>query len=141
MLQAAIADEPGFFTDDVEVKSSVAIRTVRTVRELRARFPTDELILLRGQDALERTHFRLFEIEGLRILVLAREGSPLVNEALKAKPWLAANRHRIDVVTGFEHTGSSTAVRKALQAGLPISGQVPAAVERLVYQNGWYQSG
>lgn len=50
MLQRAIEGEPGFEASDVELLRPPPSYTVETLRELKARHPGDELVLLIGAD-------------------------------------------------------------------------------------------
>ena len=51
LVEAAIADQPGFALDDREVHRAGPSYMVLTLRELRAEFPTRPLCLVLGMDA------------------------------------------------------------------------------------------
>lgn len=141
MVRAAVAGERGFEVDDSEVRSPAPLRNVTTLREIRAAAPDDALALYRGVDALRKTHRGLFDVEGLRVLVLDREGDPARFEAVVAahEP-LRRNRARLDYRAGaFAHAGSSTAVRAAVAAGQPLDGLVPPAVAACIAAAGLYR--
>ncbi|HOU94964.1 MAG TPA: nicotinate-nucleotide adenylyltransferase [Polyangiaceae bacterium] len=141
MVAAAVDGERGFEVLDLEATSEVPVRTVETVGELRRRFPDDELHLLRGADALPRTHRRLFAIEGLRVLVVDRAGASALETLLSAHPHLAQHRDRIDHDAGFSHPLSASEVRRRVAAGEPLDALVPPRVAELIAARGMYRGG
>ncbi|HOX56648.1 MAG TPA: adenylyltransferase/cytidyltransferase family protein [Candidatus Paceibacterota bacterium] len=140
MVQAAIAGEAAYDIVDVEVYSKEPLRVVKTTEELRAEYPEDDLVLLRGLDALPRTHHRLFAIPGLRVLVLYRDtGGRSFEEILRRNPHLDANRQRIDYIEeAFRCSLSSSEVRRALCEGRSIESLVPATVADIIRGQGLY---
>lgn len=138
LVQAAIEGEPGFVASDAEVQSKQSIRTPKTLTELCARYPDDQLVLLRGHDTLHRIHHRVFtDSDRVRLLVVTR-GDGDVHAAIEANPLLSANRHRIDVDSGFRQPGSASDVRQAIATGASLQDLVPPPVEQLIRHNGWY---
>lgn len=134
MVEAAIAGERGFRASDVEVRSHEKMRTVKTMKEIRQQHPDDDLVLLRGLDALPRTHWKLFGIPGLRVLVVDRAGSNLRYESVLARhQHLYDNRDRIQYEPGsFSFRLSSSDVRSALTLGRSIDDLLPPAVALII---------
>ena len=56
LVQAAVADQPGFVVDDRELRRSGPSYTVLTLRELRAELPQTPLCLIVGMDAFRGLH-------------------------------------------------------------------------------------
>jgi nicotinate (nicotinamide) nucleotide adenylyltransferase len=141
MVRAAVAGDPACEVVDAEVFSPEPLRVVQTTEELRQEYPEDELVLLRGLDALPRTHHRLFRIPGLRVLVLPRDTAKgSFDEIVNRHPHLEANRARLDYVPeGFQCALSSTAVRLAVREGRPVDTLVPAGVAAIIQAQGLYR--
>lgn len=139
MVQAAARDLPGVEVLDVEVTSSTPMRTVKTMTELRERYPFADLYLLRGLDALPRTNRKLLSIPGLRVLVVGRPGARPLEQVLQRKPLLADNRQRVVYVAdALSSPLSSTAVRRAVAQGQSVTAMVSPAVARLISELGLY---
>ena len=142
MVQAAAAGEPALEVVDTEARSTARLRVVTTTREIRERFPGDDLLLLRSLDSLPKTHKKLFAIAGLRVLVLDREGfGKSFKQVLAGKRHLQAFRSRIQYMEGaFQNPISSTQVRRAVAAGQPLDRLVPPAVATIIRERGLYRA-
>ena len=139
MVQAATAGEPAFEVVDAEAVSRKKLRVVQTTQELRRRYPDHELVLLRSLDSLPRTHNKLFGVQGLRVLVLDREGAgQTFDQVLASRRHLLANRGRVTYAPGFSDPTSATAVRRAVAAGQPVAQMVPPAVAEIIAREGLY---
>ena len=139
MVRAAIEGERGFEVLDVEARSGEAMRVVKTTKEIRERFPADDLYLLRGLDALPRVHHKLFEIPDLRLLVVDRDGALPFTDTLALYPHLRDYGGRIDYRPGeFWFPLSSTDARNAVAAGRAIDDMVPARAVAVIARRGLY---
>jgi nicotinate-nucleotide adenylyltransferase len=132
MLRGATAGDPRFAVDDLELRRGGTSYTVDTLRELRAREPDAELVLLLGIDqfgAFEgwrepRTVARL-----ARLGVLARQGeTPEPGGPFAATPVPVT---RIDI--------SSTVIRERVAAGRSIRYLVPEAVRAIIEEARLYR--
>jgi len=139
LLRAAIQGESSFEIEEMELYSSARLQVLQTLRALRERWPEDQLSLFRGEDALRRTHRKLFKIRGLRIQLLRRAGAVPAEETIARSSTLNRCRDRIDLDHHFSLTLSSTAVRRAIQVGRSTVGMLPEAVARLILERGLYR--
>lgn len=125
MVRAAIAGDPRFEADDLELLREGPSYTVDTLRALAVRHPGAALFLLAGADLLaELPRWREpEEVQRLATLaVLSREGDALGPDAgLRA---VAVRVTRVDV--------SATEVRRRCAAGRTIRYLVPEAVRALI---------
>jgi nicotinate-nucleotide adenylyltransferase len=123
MVRAAIAGDPRFEANDVEIRRPGPSYTVETLRQLRDRGPDDELFLILGAD-------QLAELDGWRepdeirrlatVVGFGREGDgpgQVAGARIVRVP-------RLDV--------SSTEVRRRMAAGEPVTYLVPEGVEAIV---------
>jgi nicotinate-nucleotide adenylyltransferase len=130
MLEAAIAGNPHFAVDDLELKREGPSYTVDTLRALHGRDPDAELFLLMGADQyadLSTWH----EAEAIprlaHVVVLARQGEKPPHDVT------AADVTRIDI--------SATEIRRRVAAGRPIRYLVPEAVEAVIRRERLYLTG
>ena len=141
MVRAAIEGEAAYEAVDVEVHSRESLRVVQTTEELREQYPEDELVLLRGLDALHKTHHKLFRIPGLRVLVVHRDtGKRGFDKVLSRHPHLEANRSRLEYLgEAVQFPLSSTEVRCAVREGRSIEALVPPGVAAIIQTQGLYR--
>jgi nicotinate-nucleotide adenylyltransferase len=152
LVEAAIADQPGFVIDDREVRRAGPSYAVLTLRELRAEFPARPLCLVVGMDAflgLPQWHEwrELFELAHVIVAhrpgwnapatgplgdLLAARGTDRVAD-LHGSP---AGRIYIHAVTQLEI--SSTELRTLLAAGQDPRYLVPEAVRAAIRTTGCY---
>lgn len=152
LVEAAIADQPGFVIDDREVRRAGPSYAVLTLRELRAEFPARPLCLVVGMDAflgLPQWHEwrELFELAHVIVAhrpgwnapatgplgdLLAARGTDRVAD-LHGSP---AGRIYIHAVTQLEI--SSTELRTLLAAGQDPRYLVPEAVRTAIRTTGCY---
>ena len=127
MLAAAIAGNPAFAIDDLELKREGPSYTVDTLRAFRERAPHDWLFLLMGADQYGdlATWHEAAEIPRLaQVVVLARRGdAPARNATL-------VDVTRIDT--------SGTEIRRRIARGQSIRYLVPDAVETIIRREGLY---
>jgi nicotinate-nucleotide adenylyltransferase len=139
MTNLAVQGEPRFEVTDVEVKRGGRSFTVDTLSELHRTFANDELFLILGWDAarLFRTWHEPERVSDLASLVIVdRPGleppTPLDLTMLRLDPARLVKCH----VATPDLSGS--ALRRAIAAGQPVTGQVPPAVERYIAERNLY---
>jgi nicotinate-nucleotide adenylyltransferase len=127
MVQRAIADEDGFAASDIELLRPPPSYTVETLRELKALYPGDELILLIGADNVAKfeTWREPDEIrKHARIAVLDRAHHEIPDD------WTVVRR-LVDI--------SSTDIRRRIQAGKSIRYLTPDSVCDYIREHGLYR--
>ena len=152
MVQAAVADQPGFTVDARELARDGPSYTVITLRELRAEDPARSLCLIVGMDAflglptwhewraiLDLAHLVVAHRpgwtaprQGLLADLLAERGT-MRAEDLGSSP---AGRILVHAVTPLEI--SSTDLRDLIVAGRDPRYLVPDAVRALIVESGCY---
>lgn len=134
MLQAALAHEPRFVVDPIELDRPGPSYTLDTVRALRAAEPGVHWVLLIGQDQHARLHtwHGWQALLGLVELAVARR--PGVASA--APPEVLAHPHR-ELLMPL-HAASSSAVREAVRAGHDLTPLVTPEVARYIAQHRLY---
>jgi nicotinate-nucleotide adenylyltransferase len=132
MVRAAIAGDPRFAADDLELRRRGPSYTVDTLRELRGREPGAELFFVAGADILgELSRWREPD-EVLRLatlVVVSRAGEALPPAG--GVPARAVEITRVDV--------SSTQVRRLAAAGQSIRYLVPEAVRAVIERERLYR--
>ncbi len=120
MLRAAVADEPRFAVDDLELNRPPPSFTIDTVAAFAARIPNAKLFLLVGEDnvaTLQAWH-RFDELRAMiEFVVLERSG-------LKINHPYRRVRRQIDI--------SATDIRNRVASGASIRYLVPAAVDEII---------
>ena len=132
MVRAAIAGDPRFEADGLELEREGPSYTVDTLRALRARHPGAEIFFLTGADNLRELHLWREPDEVVRLarlVVVSRGGEGVPAEA--RYPARAVGVTRIDL--------SSTEVRRRVGAGETIRYLVPDAVAALIARHGLYR--
>lgn len=132
MVRAAIAGDPRFAADDLELRRRGPSYTVDTLRQLRARHPEAEIFFLTGADNLAELPRWREPDEIARIATLAivtREGERLPDGA--PYPGVHVPVARVDV--------SSTAVRRRVAEGRTIRYLVPEAVRAVIERERLYR--
>ncbi|HZG41497.1 MAG TPA: nicotinate-nucleotide adenylyltransferase [Longimicrobium sp.] len=132
MVRAAIAGDPRFAADDLELRRRGPSYTVDTLRELRRREPGAELFFVTGADILGELHRWREPDEVLRLatlVVVSRAGeAPAPAGGVPAR---AVEMTRVDV--------SSTQVRRLAAAGRCIRYLVPEAVRAVIERERLYR--
>ena len=135
MVRLAIAGEPRFVLDRIELRRRGVSYTLDTVRELAAAEPGTEWFLILGQDQYASLHtWRDWrELVGLVTLAIANrpDAEPTVNAQIARVPHQMVTLPMMDV--------SSTEVRRRVAAGEPIADLVPAAVARYIERRRLYR--
>ena len=127
MTQLAIQGEPRFVVDPLEIYREAPSYTIDTARTYHARYPSDTLVFLVGEDHLTALpKWNDFEEldQLVQFAILSRSDSPLsVNYPVV--------RRRFDL--------SSTEIRNRIANGLPISYLVPENVLRYIQERKLYR--
>jgi nicotinate-nucleotide adenylyltransferase len=128
MVHLAIAGEPRFVLDRIELERSGPSYTLDTVKALAAAHPRTEWFLIVGADQYAGLHTWVDWRELLRRVTLAvanRPGAtPAVHPEVLAFPHRAVPLPMLDI--------SSTDVRQRVQNGADISALVPPEVARYI---------
>ena len=134
MVELAMAGEPRFRLERIELDRPGPTYTVETVRALRAAEPAVEWTLVLGEDQYAGLHTWQGWQELLAGVRLAVAGRPGVGRPPHADVARAAR----DAVALPPMTVSSSDVRARLAKGLPIEGLVPDAVARYIARHRLY---
>lgn len=140
MLRLALADEPRFCVETLELEREGTSYTVDTLTQLHAREPNAEFYFLMGSDMLLSfdTWRKPEEISKLATLVCTvREGQSGGEEqkAIVLREQFGARIILLEQVSPL----SSTEIRNRIHDARPITGLVPAAQEHYIYRNGCYE--
>ena len=133
MVELAIAGEPGFALEAIELGRAGYSYTVDTLRALREREPGLEPVLLLGMDAaadLPRWKESAAVLDLARVAVFARAGSPVLEVP---GVWRVVDVPALEI--------SATALRRRAAAGRSIRYWVPDAVADYVATHGLYRDG
>ncbi|MCY4157969.1 MAG: nicotinate-nucleotide adenylyltransferase [Gammaproteobacteria bacterium] len=155
MLEAAIADIPGYAVEDCELEPSGPRYTVDTLSLLRRRYPSRPLCWMMGFDSFAglpqwrdwRTLFDLAHfVVGARIgytdgLSAALEREIAARSAAHARELRTIRSGRILMCAQPVAAISASRVRKAARAGRLESDLIPAPVARIIRESGAYAEG
>lgn len=142
LVCAAIADNPQFELSRVDLDREGPHYTVDTLRLLKERYPSDDLIYLMGEDSLR-------DLPGWRdpegflancteIGVMRRPGTQVDLDALeKSLPGINA---RLRWIETLEIEISARGIRERIQHGQMYRYLVSPEVYRLMEAGGWYRS-
>jgi nicotinate-nucleotide adenylyltransferase len=136
MVRLAIAHEPRFVLDRIELDRAGPSYTIDTVQALAAAQPGTQWFLIVGQDQVAGLHTWKDWRALLGLVVLAVAQRP--GETRPIDPEVLAMRQR--VVPLAMQDISSTAVRERVGAGGDISKLVPPAVARYIDSHGLYRA-
>jgi nicotinate-nucleotide adenylyltransferase len=129
MLRAAVAGDPHFDVDDLELLRKGPSYTVDTLRTFREHQPEADLHLLMGADQYAdfETWYKPAEIRRLaRIVVMARAGEAADGSSIRVPVT------RVDV--------SGTEIRHRIANGRPVRYLVPDAVLKIIEREHLYRS-
>ena len=136
MVRLAIAGEPRFVLDRIELRRGGPTFTLDTVRELVAAEPGRQWFLILGQDQYASLHTWRDWRELLGLVTLAIANRP--GAAIAVNPQIAKAEHR--VVRLPMMNVSSTEIRRRVAAGEPIADLVPDAVARYIEAHRLYSA-
>jgi nicotinate-nucleotide adenylyltransferase len=142
MLELAVAADPRFGIERLELERSGPSFTVDTLRILREAADVEMTLLLGADQYAEFESWREpAEIRRLaRLAVLMREGTSGAAAGPEAS-WRPSAAEMADGTLGVAVTRidiSSTAVRRRVAEGMPIRYLVPPAVERFIHDHRLY---
>jgi nicotinate-nucleotide adenylyltransferase len=132
MVGAAIAGDPRFAADGLELRREGPSYTADTLRELHRRAPADELFLLLGADAVRDlpTWHQPAEVARLAALAAMTRAGEGTDPALPY-PAMPVPVTRVDI--------SATEIRRRVAAGESIRYLVPEAVRAIIERDGLYR--
>ena len=135
MVRLAIAGEPRFVLDDIELRRPGVSYTLDTVRALSAAEPGNEWVLILGQDQYATLHTWHDWRELVARVTLAIANRPGVAAAPNAQ--IAQVPHQIVSLPMMDI--SSTEVRRRVAAGESIANLVPPAVASYIARRRLYR--
>jgi nicotinate-nucleotide adenylyltransferase len=139
MVRLATQDEPRFEVSDMEITRGGLSYSADTVEELHRAHPDDELFLILGWDAarLFRTWHEPDRVASLAsFVILGRPGTePPTSSEMAA---LGLPPERLVKCFGGTPDISGSALRGEIAAGRPVTGKLPAAVERYIAERHLY---
>jgi nicotinate-nucleotide adenylyltransferase len=136
MVRLAIAGEPRFVLDRVELRRRGPTFTLDTVRELVAAEPGSTWFLILGQDQYASLHTWRDWRELLGLVILAIANRP--GAALAVNTQIARVQHQTVLLPMMDV--SSTEVRRRVAVGESIADLVPEAVARYIEQHRLYSA-
>jgi len=144
MIEAAIEGDLRFETCDIELQRQGPSYSVDTIRELRAKFPEAEIVLILGSDSLpELSAWKdVYALLGMcRIVTIARPGALPAGEqggdfGLR-EPW--PERLRAGIRAGHSASISSSDIRWRIAEGMSIRYLVHPAVEMYITEHSLYR--
>lgn len=143
MVRLAIAGNPAFEANDLELERGGVSYAVDTMRAFRLRYPDREPHFIIGMDSLRELHlwYRVNELLTLcPFLVLGRPGvaHPLTSAEISLPPpW--PERLLANVLPGRLCEVSSSEIRQRVAEGRSIRYLVPSAVEQFILDRGLYR--
>ena len=139
MCRLGIEGEPRFEVSDIELKRTGPSYTADTLSQLQKQQPEDELFLILGWDAakLFPTWHEPDKVRELAtVVVVARPGSVAPREVdLKG---VGLDQAKVVLCLSTTPDVSASEIRRAVAAGVPITGKVPKAVERFIAEHRLY---
>ena len=136
MVRLAIADEPRFVLDPIELRRDGPTFTLDTVRELVAGEPGNTWFLILGQDQYASLHTWHDWRELLSLVCLAIANRP--GAAIAVNSQIAKVEHREVALPMMDV--SSTEVRRRVAAGESVADLVPEAVARYIEEHRLYSA-
>jgi nicotinate-nucleotide adenylyltransferase len=135
MVRLAIAGEPRFVVDRIELRRRGVSYTLDTVRELDAAEPGNEWVLILGQDQYATLHTWRDWRELVARVTLAIANRPDIDAA--PNPQIACVPHQMVSLPMMDV--SSTEVRRRVAAGESIASLVPPAVASYIERRRLYR--
>lgn len=137
MVALAIAGEPRFVLDTLEIDRAGPSYTVDTVRALSSRRPGTRWVLLLGGDQFARLS-TWHEWQALAAMVtfavaLRPGAEPAADPRVRSLPFATVPMPPTDL--------SASDIRHRIRAGLDIAGMVPPAVARYIEEHRLYRGG
>ncbi|MCG8069474.1 MAG: nicotinate-nucleotide adenylyltransferase [Candidatus Thiodiazotropha taylori] len=152
MVEAAIAQQPGFVADDRELRRAGDSYTVDTLRDLHHDFPAQPLLLLMGMDAFSGFPGWHKPDEILRLahlVVMRRPGESNISEAANEllqryeidtdRPFDLENGGEIKIQTVTQLDISASSIRKMIKQNESPRYLLPEAVLEIIHAEGLYR--
>lgn len=141
MLRLAISDNPRFTISEIELGREGPSYTVDTLRELRARFPDEELTFFMGAD--EFASLRTWNRPELlplycRLAIMTRAGVELDTRRVESQVSEIAGAYELVPVPDLRISSSDLRARAA--TGRPVRYLVPEPVREYILSTGIYNS-
>jgi nicotinate-nucleotide adenylyltransferase len=141
MCRLATADEPRFAVSEIELNRAGPSFTLDTLLALRGANPHAELYLVLGWDAASqwRSWYRPDQVLALApVVIVSRPGraAPTLADAQAA----GLDPGRVILCPRPTPAVSASEIRRAVAAGEPITGQVPAPVARYIAAHRLYRA-
>jgi len=158
MVEIACKSQPKFQVSEVEARKPEPSYSIVTLKKLKEIFPGDKFYFIVGSDAfLEIETWRDYKqlLKECSFIVVSRPGFKLkslrkvINNIggetfiTPEKPLAPGEKVSVGKAVYYLEIDSvdisSSEIREKLQAGLPITGLVPAGVEGYIHQNNLYR--
>lgn len=141
MVKLALEDYPAFTLEDMEIQKGGLSYTYKTVEAIRAKHPEYEIYFLIGADSLVQLaswyHIREL-LDEVKFVVAQRPGYKPDSRELEYH-FGPGVMERLVFINSVRLNISSTAIRGLVRAGKKITGLVPPAVEKYIYEHHLYQ--
>lgn len=142
MLSLICADDKLLELDCRELASSQTSYSIKTCRELRAEFPSDELVFCMGADSYRQFH-TWYEWQDMLhlvdIAVVQRPNFQIGNEYVER--YIEESKGLVNSVSHLQLSlvdVSSTDIRSALKGSIGVENKVPASVLNYITENSLY---
>ena len=141
MCRLVAQEHPVLQVSDLELTRGGASFTVDTLEMLCSMYPDTEWYLITGADMFVtlRTWHRFADIARMAVLCTVPRVGTDTAQLMEYADRLVADGCRCFVASSPVETISSTEIRRRVNDGLPLTGLVPAAVERYICQYGLYR--
>jgi len=141
MAEAALADAEGLEASGLELHREGKSYTVDTVRGLLYLYPDAEIFLMVGEDMLQNLPSWREAETLLSLVTVIATARPGVEGTLEEAAAVLRRRFHAKVffASFVGQDVSSTMVRQYIAEAKPVSGLIPSEVERIVYENAYYQ--
>lgn len=132
MIAAVIEDTPYFKVTDIENNLSKPSYTIQTIEALEQQYPQHQFQIFMGSDNLEYFHlWKQYELllQKCVIHVYVRN----IGQQDHLPQYEGVHIHRLPILDI-----SSTSVRKSINSGKSVIGEIDSKIQQLIVQNGWY---
>lgn len=142
MTKLALEDKPHFMVSDMELKRTGVSYTYHTIKELKEKYPEDELYFIIGADTVPQlpTWHRICEL--LQEVIFVAAARPGYTDVLaQAEASLGpVVRERVKLLNTPEYAISSTEIRQRVATTSGLEDLVPVKVANYIYENGLYRT-
>lgn len=141
MVELAIADNPKFFTSDMELKRAGNTYTCDTMKQLKTEYPLNSFYFICGADCLfsiEKWRNPQVIFDNCTILAAVRNGVDITQIKKKCEDLMYLFQGKAFPLPFPEVSISSTDIRKNIALSKSIRYMVPDEVRRYIEENGLY---